>query len=134
LGDPPSLDRFIVTYTPPAQVAFPEDPDPWQIEFRWETAGPPRSEIWILDAWLQRLSEGGNLHVPATTPLPTLVPGGSPARFNQIIAVNPNAVPAPLPPPALESAAARLYRLHTSIRWQKRPLNARASWAEGSDR
>jgi hypothetical protein len=123
LGDAPALDRFIVTYTPPLPTTFPEDPDPWQIEFRWQTAGPPRSGRWILDAWLQSLTEGQNLQVPSAPPLPIVVPGGSPQAYNQVIGINPNAVPAPFPPPLLERATARLYRLHTVIRWAELPAN-----------
>jgi hypothetical protein len=122
LGDPPALDRFIVTYTPPFPVPFPEAPDPWQIEFRWQTAGTPTNGVWVLDAWLQSLTEGANLHVPAAPILPRLVPGGSPQAYNVIIGVNPNAVPAPVGPPLLEVATARLYQLHTVIRWAELPL------------
>ncbi len=69
LGDAPALDRFIVTYTPPLPTTFPEDPDPWQIEFRWQTAGAPRNGIWVLDAWLQSLTQGPNSRAgrPAST-------------------------------------------------------------------
>src|SRR5271154_1034478 len=123
LGDPPAMDRFIVTYTPPVPAAFPEQPDPWQIEFRWQTAGAPRNGVWLLDAWLQSVTEGPNLHVPATPILPRIVPGGSPKAYDEVIGVDPNAVPAPFGPPPLEGAMARLYQLHTVIRWAELPVN-----------
>jgi hypothetical protein len=121
LGDPPALDRFIVTYTPPIPTTFPEHPDPWQIEFRWETAGPPRNGVWLLDAWLQSLTAGPNLHVPAVPALPLLVPGGSPKSYDVIVGIEPNAIPAPTAPPFLEPGTARLYRLHTVVRWAELP-------------
>src|SRR6266851_3475941 len=85
LGDAPALDRFIVTYTPPLPTTFPEDPDPWQIEFRWQTAGAPRNGIWVLDARLQSLTQGPNLHVPAVPPLPLLVPGDRRRRMPKLL-------------------------------------------------
>jgi len=122
LGEAPALDRFIVTYAVPPPPNPPEDPDPWQIEFRWQTAGPPRTGVWVMDAWLQSLTEGPNIHVPAVPALPRLVPGGSPAAFAQVIGIDANAVPAPTGPPPLEAVTARLYRLHTVIRWAELPL------------
>jgi len=122
LGEPKALDRFIVSYPGAVPPNPPEDPDPWQIEFRWETAGPPRNGAWVLDAWLQSLTAGPNLHVPAFPALPMPVAGGSPAKFDQIIAIAANAVAPPPPLPPLEAATARLYRLHTTIRWAELPL------------
>jgi hypothetical protein len=123
LGPAAVSDTFIVTYPgfgpPPPPIPF--EPDPWQIEFRWETTSPPRAGFWLLDAWLESLTEGPNLHVPAAPALPLVVPGGSPQAYDVIIGVGPSAVSPPLPPPPLEIATARLYRLITSIRWAETP-------------
>jgi hypothetical protein len=123
LGEAPSLDTFIVTYPPPGPPPNPpEDPSPWQIEFRWQTTSPSTAGIWFLDAWLESLTEGPNLHVPGFPVLPLIVPGGSPQAYHETISINANAVAPPVPPPPLEPLIARLYRLNTMIRWAQLPL------------
>lgn len=122
LGEAPALDRFIVTYPVPPPPNPPEDPDPWQIEFRWQTAGPSVNGAWVLDAWLESLTQGPNIQVPASPALPHVVPGGSPQAYAHTVAVQPTAVHPPVPPPPLEPFTAHLYRLHTVIRWAETPI------------
>jgi hypothetical protein len=123
LGEAPALDTFIVTYPLPGPPPNPpEDPSPWQIEFRWQTTAPSTAGIWFLDAWLESLTEGPNLHVPGFPVLPLIVPGGSPQAYHETISVNANAVAPSVPPPPLEPLIARLYRLNTMIRWAQLPL------------
>jgi hypothetical protein len=121
LGEAPVLDTFIVTYPVPVPPNPPEDPAPWQIEFRWETTAPSTNGIWVLDAWLESLTEGPNIQVPGFPALPILVGGGSPKAYAETVAVNANAVAPTGPPPPLERASARLYRLNTMIRWAQLP-------------
>lgn len=99
LGEPPVLDTFIVTYPLLPPPGFPDDPAPWQIEFRWETTAPGTNGVWVLDAWLESLTEGPNIQVPGFPALPRTVPGGSPKAYQEVISVNANAVAPPVPPP-----------------------------------
>jgi hypothetical protein len=113
LGASPAFDTFIKSYFPfpphPAAGSM-EGPDPWQIEFRWQTKGPAVSGTWHLDAWLESLTDGPNMQVPG---FPHAVTGGP--AYDEIFAIAPDAV-LPAPPP-IASDTAKLFRLVTTFRW-----------------
>jgi hypothetical protein len=115
-GAAPAFDTFIKSYTfvPPHPAAgLPEGPDPWQIEFRWQTKGPGIAGSWHLDAWLESLTVGPNIRVPG---FPRVVPGGSPAAYDEIVPIAADAV-VPSLPEVGPAVTAKLFRLVTTIRW-----------------
>jgi hypothetical protein len=110
-GAAPAFDTFIKSYFPGPQppAGSKEGADPWQIEFRWQTKGPGIAGAWVLDAWLENLTAGPNVHVPG---FPHIVPGAGPA-YDEILPIAPDAVA----PPGFPAAdTARLFRLVTTIR------------------
>jgi hypothetical protein len=114
-GAAPAFDTFIKSYFPfpphpPSGTS--EGPDPWQLEFRWQTKGPGIAGSWHLDAWLECLTAGPNIRVPG---FPKVVPGAGPA-YDEIFPVAADAV-APSAPEAGPTATAKLFRLVTTMRW-----------------
>jgi len=117
LGAPPNPDTFIVTGSakPP-----PEGPDPWEIEFHWATAGPASFGVWLVDAWLESVTQGANIQVPSAG-LPRPVALAANQRYAPILGIAAGAVPLPAPSPPLEPLAAHLYKLYTVVRWAEFP-------------
>ncbi len=112
-GVPPGPDDFITTGILPP----PNNPDPWSLTFRWSTAGGPAGGIWQIDAFLEGVSTGaGTITVPAVTPapLPDIIPGGAPQRYNVTYGIPAGAIPAAAP-------GVFLYRLHATLRWAELP-------------
>jgi hypothetical protein len=111
-GVPPGPDNFITT----GALPFPNDPDPWSLTFRWATAGPPVGGEWQLDAFLEGISAGaGNITVPG---LPSIIPGGSPKRYEVNIGIPAGAITAASP-------GVFLFRLYATLRWAELPLPPR---------
>jgi hypothetical protein len=114
-GAAPAFDTFIKSYfplPPPPPPGTAEGADPWQVEFRWQTKGPAVAGSWHLDAWLESLTIGPNVHVPG---FPHVIPGAGAAAYDEIVPVLPSAI-APGPPVPFGDAA-KLFRLVTTIRW-----------------
>lgn len=115
-GVPPGPDTFITI----GALPFPNDPDPWTMTFHWATAGAATAGVWQLDAFLEGISAPTvNIAVPATTPpplppLPLIVPGGSPQRYNVTIGVPAGAISAAAP-------GVFLFRLYATLRWAELP-------------
>ena len=111
-GAAPAFDTFIKSYFPGPQPApgTKEGADPWQVEFRWQTKGPAVAGFWYLDAWLESLTIGPNVHVPG---FPVRI--GVAGPYDEIVPVGPDAVPPGPPFPFGDEA--RLFRLVTTIRW-----------------
>jgi hypothetical protein len=105
LGDP-GEDTFITVGGP--------NPDPWELTFRWATAGGAAVGQWQLDAFL--LSIGNvvpNINVPGFPN--TIPPAGppsavSPGKWDQPVVVLPigGFIPAP---------GVFLFRLYATLRW-----------------
>ena len=107
LGTAPAPDGFITIGANPP----PNDPDPWQLEFHWETVGAGSAGLWQLDAFLQRIDPGPSLVVPG---FPILIPGGSPTKYAHVQPIAANAI--------VPGAGLGLYRLYTTIRWLEVPV------------
>jgi hypothetical protein len=106
LGNPPVSDIFIAG----GALPFPNGPNPWQLTLHWATVGAPAGGHWQMDAFLQRITPGANLVVPATPPLPRVIAGGTPHRYDETIDVAAGAVAIPAPGLAL-------FRLYVTLRW-----------------
>jgi len=115
LGAPPNPDTFIVTGPPKPP---PEGPDPWEIEFHWATAGPASFGVWLIDGWLESVTQGTNIQVPSP-PLPRGVALAGNQRYAPILGVAAGAVP--LAAGGLEPFAAHLFKLYTVLRWAEFP-------------
>ena len=112
LGDP-GEDTFI-TEGP--------NPDPWELAFRWATAGGAAVGTWQLDAFLQRIGPGSNLSVPG---FPKTIPSAvSPGKWDDVTLVP--GFPVAFPP------GVHLFRLYATLRWiTAAPLVKVAGRAEG---
>ena len=98
LGDP-GQDTFIT---------IGANPDPWELTFRWATAGGAAVGSWQLDAFLERIDPGPNLPVPGFPFIigPTAV---SPGKWNEVRVVGPFV-------PVFPSGV-HLFRLYATLRW-----------------
>jgi hypothetical protein len=116
LGDP-GEDTFI--------TIGPANPDPWELTFRWATAGGAAVGTWQLDAFLQRIGPGPNLVVPGFPE--TVGPGAvSPGKWDHAHFVTPF-------PPGF-APGVHLFRLYATLRWLAAggsPLVKVAGRAEG---
>jgi hypothetical protein len=110
-GIPSGPDTFITV----GAGAYPNNPDPWSLTFRWSTAGGPAAGIWQLDAFLEGVSVGtANITVPSVPIFPNVIPGGAPQRYNVNFGVPVNAIPLTVP-------GVYLYRLYATLRWAELP-------------
>jgi hypothetical protein len=112
LGGPAAPDTFITV----GIGVPPNEPDPWELTFRWETVGGPAAGEWQLDAFLESVSgPGPNLPVVG---LPLIVPGVTPAKHDVVLPIPPNAIGVPAAP------GVHLYRLYATLRWAPLGLGA----------
>jgi hypothetical protein len=83
-------------------------PDPWELTFRWATAGAAAVGTWQLDAFLQKIDPGPNLKVPGFPHAigPAAV---SPGHWNEAYVVGAFL---PVLPPGVH-----LFRLYATLRW-----------------
>jgi hypothetical protein len=104
LGVPPAPDTFITV----GPGIPPNEPDPWELTFRWETVGGPATGEWQLDAFLHSVSgPGPNIPVPG---FPAVIASVTPAKHEIVVPVPPAALGVPAP-------GVFLYRLYATLRW-----------------
>jgi hypothetical protein len=108
-------------------ITLAPNPDPWELTFRWATAGGSAAGVWQLDAFLQRIDPGPNLVVPGFPNNAGIIgPAASPGKWD-----HPVVVPAFLP---VFPAGVHLFRLFATLRWLSvgaSPLVKVAGRAEG---
>ncbi len=91
LGVPPAPDTFITV----GPGIPPNEPDPWEVTFRWETVGGPAAGEWQLDAFLHSISgPGPNIPVPG---FPVVIASVTPAKHEIVVPIGPAAVLIPAP-------------------------------------